>query len=536
MRYIVTSALPYANGLLHLGHAIGAYIPADIYARYRRMKGDRVIFICGTDEHGTPIAIQAEKEGIPPKKLVDKYHELIKETFRRLGISFDIFSRTTKSHHYELSQKFFLKLLENNYIYKKTVKRPYCEKCRRFLPDRYVIGICPYCKAKDQRGDQCEVCGKQLEPNELIEPKCIICGNKPVERETTHWFFKLSAFSAKLEEWLNKNKHWPENVRNFSLGWLREGLRDRSITRDLEWGVPVPLEEAKGKVLYVWFDAPIGYLSFLQELVGEEWEKVWNNSRVVHFMGKDNVPFHAIIWPAMLLGYGLKLPWYISANEYLMLEGRKMSTSRGWVVWLHEILEKFDADQVRFYLIRINPEQKDANFSWKEFQSVCNTELIGIIGNFIHRVLVLAYRSLGEVSIDKDEREDCRNVIGKAGELIESFKFKEALKEIINFATEGNRYLNEREPWNMSREDKMFKDVLSVCCTKVVAISILLAPFLPFSAQKLWELLGLEGKVHEQGWDFPNIEKVNIVGEPKPLFRKIDDMEISNELEKLSEK
>ena len=361
-RLLVTSALPYANGPLHVGHAIGAYLPADIYVRYNRLCGNDVLYICGSDEHGTPITVSAEKENTSPQKIVDRYHNKIKDAFSDLGISFDNFSRTTRDIHYKNSQKFFTQIEKNGFIYKKTVNRPFCPSCNRFLPDRFVKGVCPECKSEDQRGDQCEACGKQLEPHELNDSYCIICKGKPVQKETLHWFFKLSSFSDKLRTWIEENRHWPDNARNFSLGWITEGLEDRAITRDLSWGVPVPLPEAEGKVLYVWFDAPIGYISATQEWAEqrgtpEEWEKYWtDDSKIVHFIGKDNIPFHAIIWPAMLMAEGkYNLPWQISSNEYLTLEGKKMSTSRGWVLWLHDLLSEFDPDLVRYYLLSINP-------------------------------------------------------------------------------------------------------------------------------------------------------------------------------------
>ena len=540
-RFLVTSALPYANGPLHIGHAIGAYIPADVYVRYLRLKGKEVIYICGTDEHGTPISVQAEKEGVTPKELVDKYHKIIKDTFDKLGISFDNFSRTTSKLHYELSREFFLKIMEKGYIYKKRVSRPYCKRCKRFLPDRYVRGICPECGAKDQRGDQCEVCGKQLEPHELKEAYCAICKEKPVMKETEHWFFKLSEFSEKLEQWILKNEHWPPNAKNFSLGWIKKGLEDRAITRDLDWGVPVPLEEAKGKVLYVWFDAPIGYISATKEWAikikkPEEWKKYWKDKgcKIVHFIGKDNIPFHAIIWPAMLMAHGgYNLPWQISSNEYLNLEGRKMSTSRGWVIWLHDILAKFPADYLRYYLIAINPSKHDADFSLAEFKEKVNNELISNFGNFVYRVLsFIKSRFDGKVPEPRDEgevkaiEEKVSKIVGEVENHLENFRFSQALYAGMSLASLGNEYFQQNEPW---KNEEKAKDVLFICANLTRTLAIVMLPFIPFSATRLLEMLNI--KSENLSWD--SAKKFSMapgheISEAKMLFRKISDEAIKS--------
>ena len=534
-RILVTSALPYANGPVHVGHAIGAYLPADVYVRYHRMKGSDVVYVCGTDEHGTPITVTAEQEGISPKEVVDKYYMIIKDAFHNLGISFDNFSRTTKKFHYKNSQDFFLGILDRGYIYKKAVERPYCPNCNRFLPDRFVRGKCPYCNAEDQRGDQCEACGKQLEPHELENSYCIICKTEPIQKETEHWFFRLSRFSGKLRKWISENRHWPDNARNFSLGWISEGLEDRAITRDLDWGVPVPLEGADGKVLYVWFDAPIGYISSTQEWAEdmgepERWEKYWKEDcRIVHFIGKDNIPFHAIIWPAMLMAHGnYNLPWQISSNEYLNLEGKKMSTSRGWVLWLHDFLSEFEPDLLRYYLLSINPAKHDADFSLKEFQHRVNNELVATLGNFINRTLRFLEKNDSVVpgvedfdDMDSEMQELIRESPESVGRHIENFRFLEALREFMRISHHGNEYFQKKEPWKGDSDTTLY-----MCANLTRTIAILSVPFLPFTAEKLWKMLNLEGSVFEQRWNDAAelaVEEGHKIGKIGLLFRKIDD-------------
>ncbi len=547
-RILVTSALPYANGPLHIGHAIGAYIPADVYVRYHRLKGNDVVYISGTDEHGTPIAVTADNEGITPQEVVDKYYKIIKKAFYDLGISFDNFSRTSRKEHHRLSQEFFLNIMKNGFIYKKIVERPYCTKCRRFLPDRYVRGICPFCGANDQRGDQCEICGKQLEPHELKKYYCTICRGKPVMKKTEHWFFRLSAFADRLEKWIYKNKHWPDNARNFSLGWLKEGLKDRAITRDLDWGVPLPVEGSEGKVLYVWFDAPIGYISSTIEWArnkGDDklWMRYWmeKECKIVHFIGKDNIPFHAIIWPAMLMAHkDYNLPWQISSNEYLNLEGKKMSTSRSWVIWLHDILSEFPADYLRYYLLAINPAKHDADFSLREFQHRINSELISTLGNFIHRTFTFIKRYnngiVPEEDIytkeDKDILRDIENYTNDVAHNIENFRFSQALFSMMNLAHRGNEYFQHKEPW---KKENTYGTTLFICANIVRTLSILMFPFIPFSAEKTWKMLNLDGKLSEQRWEDAarlSISSGHRIGKITTLFSKIDDSQIDRFIKK----
>lgn len=546
-RILVTAALPYANGPAHIGHAIGAYIPADVYTRYHRMVGNDVIYICGTDEHGTPISVTAEREGVNPKRVVDKYHGIIADSFERLGISFDNFSGTARPIHYKHAQEFFTTILEKGLIYPKEVSRPFCPSCKRFLPDRYVKGICPKCMAEDQRGDQCEECGKQLEPDELKKPYCALCHTPPEMKKTKHWYFKLSKFSAKLNRWIQSNRHWPDNSRNFCLSWIREGLEDRAITRDLKWGIPVPLKEAAGKVLYVWFDAPIGYISSTEEWgkrCKRDWKKYWTDASIVHFIGKDNIPFHGIIWPAMLMAQGgYKLPWQIASNEYLNLEGKKMSTSRGWVVWLGDALDAVDPDMLRYYLLSINPAKHDADFSWKELQTRVNNELNDVLGNFVHRTLTFTQRFFdGTVpargELDKRDKEVLAR-IEKAplaiGNLIAGFEFQKALKELMLLAQLGNQYFNEKAPWKLVKEDMdMAGTCLNICLNLNRCIGILGAPMLPFTAETIWKSLGEKGSVHEQDWKGAGEPTLSgKIGVPRPIFRKIEDEEVQAQLDRL---
>jgi methionyl-tRNA synthetase len=541
-RFLVTAALPYANGPLHVGHAIGAYIPADVYVRYSRLVGKDVVFVCGTDEHGTPIAVAAEKEGISPKAIVDKYHASMVADFAKLGISFDNFSRTTLKLHYEVSQNFFLNILEEGYVYKKTVERPFCPNCNRFLPDRYVRGTCPHCKSKDERGDQCEACGKQLEPHELLESYCVNCKNTPVMKKTDHWFFKLSAFTDKLHKWVECNKHWPDNARNFALGWIKEGLEDRAITRDIDWGVPVPLEGAKGKVLYVWFDAPIGYISSTMEWaekIGkpDEWEKYWltPETKIVHFLGKDNIPFHTIIFPAMLMAQGeYNLPWMISSNEYLTLEGRKMSTSRNWVIWLKDFMDSYEPDLLRYYLLSINPEKKDADFSLRDFQSKINNELVATYGNFIYRSLSFIERNNSVVpspdkydDLDKKMLEVIESAPKKVGGHIEKFKLLDAIKEFMAIAAFGNEYFQKKEPWKNAENHT----TLYLCANLCRTLAIISQPFLPHTAEEVWKMMELEGSLKDQNWDAAGklgVHANHLIGKPKVLYKKIEDTDIAD--------
>ena len=543
-RFLVTSALPYANGPVHIGHAVGAYLPADIFVRYRRARGDDVVFVCGTDEHGTPISVAADAEKVSPREIVEKYHKIQADAFAKLGVAFDNFSGTARPHHHKLSQEFFTTIYKKGFIYEKTVLRPYCGSCKRFLPDRYVKGVCPNCKSEEQRGDQCEKCGKQLEPDELLEPYCIICRNKPVMRETKHWFFKLSEFSEPLRRWIEGNGHWPENARKFALGWIREGLLDRAITRDLSWGIPVPLKEAEGKVLYVWFDAPIGYISSTMEWaekVGKpnEWRKYWTKpTRIIHFIGKDNIPFHTIIWPATLIAEGsYSLPWQIASNEFLNLEGQKVSTSRGWVIWLHDILSEFDADAVRYYLISIAPETHDSDFNLGEFQEKVNKELIGTFGNFINRSLTFIEKNGGVVPEPKGfDGEDnalievMRKAPGEIGGFLEKLSAKNALAALLTVSQRGNEYFQHKEPWKSENATTLY-----VCANLVRTLSVLSHPFLPHSAQKIWAMLGEKGDIKSEKWACAGELKVEAgrkLGKIGVLYKKIEDDKIGDFKEK----
>jgi methionyl-tRNA synthetase len=544
-RYLVTAALPYANGPIHIGHAIGCYIPADVYTRYRRLVGDEVIYICGTDEHGTPITVSAEKEGVTPREIVDKYHRMHGEAFRGVGVDFDNFSGTAREIHYGVSQDFFRRVDENGYIHKETVERPFCPNCKRFLPDRYVKGKCPNCGSEDERGDQCEACGKQLEPHELVNPYCDICRQAPVMRETEHWFFELSKLGGELEEWVAGDRvcpNLPSNARNFALGWIKEGLKDRAITRDMTWGVPVPVKGSDGKVLYVWFDAPIGYISSTKEWAqgrGEpdEWKKYWVNkkTRIVHFIGKDNIPFHIVIWPAMLMAEGgYNLPWQVASNEFLNLEGQKMSTSRGWVIWLHDILSEFDADAVRYYLISIAPETSDSDFKLGEFRDKVNSELIGTLGNFINRTLMFIKSRKGGVvpepakmdGVDKAFVEDIKSSADTVGSELERFKFKAGLDALLSVAQKGNQYFQGREPWKGGNDTTLY-----LCTNMCRSLAILMYPFLPFSAERIWRMLNLKDSVAEQKWESAGELGVIAgqgIGEVSTLYGKIEDDKIKS--------
>lgn len=553
-KILVTSALPYANGPLHLGHLAGAYLPADIYVRYQRMKGHEVLFICGTDEHGVPITLTAEKEGVAPEEIVNRYHENIRTSFEKLGISFDNFSGTARPIHHRTAQEIFLHLNEKGYLEEREVPQLECPKCKRALPDRFVEGICPSCKSPGARGDQCETCGKWLEPSALIEPKCKICGTPPVLTLTRHWFFRLSALQPELEAWVAEHPRWKENVKNFCRGWFEAGLEDRPITRDISWGVPVPLPEAEGKVLYVWFDAPIGYISSTKEWAERQgqpdrWKEYWLDSEteLVHFIGKDNIVFHAIVFPATLMAHGgFVLPSDIPANEFLNLEGRPLSTSRNWAVWVPDYLETFPPDPLRYSIARNAPETRDTDFTWKDFQAKNNDELADILGNFINRSLSFCQRffegrvpELGPLG-DADRRilQTIRESARRIGERLEVFEIRDALRQLMLTAKEGNRYFDEKQPWATRKTDP-------VDCATTLHLSIRLAsvlaqtlyPFLPFSAERTWRMLGLGGGVGESAWDLIGSEELapgHPTGELGILFPKIDDEAIERQIQKLT--
>ncbi|MEM2933693.1 MAG: methionine--tRNA ligase [Methanocellales archaeon] len=551
-KVLVTTAWPYANGPLHLGHIAGCYLPADIFVRYQRMIGSEAIMVSGTDEHGTPISVRAEVEKTTPREIVDKYYQIIAQSLEALGCSYDLFTRTTTENHYETVQAFFLKLYEKGYIYKKSMLLPFCPNCRKFLPDRYIEGKCPRCGAEGARGDQCDACGRTLDPLELIDPYCKHCSSRPVARESEHYFFKLSAFQDQLIKWVeSKSSVFKPNVYTFTINWLKEGLVDRPITRDLEWGVQVPLENAKGKVIYVWFDAVIGYLSATKEYFkgSDDWKQYWQNkeAEIYYFIGKDNIPFHTIIWPAMLLAHGdLNLPSNVPANEFLNLQGSKFSTSRNYAVWLNDYLATFESDPLRYALTINMPETRDADFTWDEFQRRNNEELVSTFGNFAHRVLTFIERFFqaripepGEFQ-ERDLKlfEEIKKAEREIGEFIEKFEFKRALNRLMQLATAGNQYLNEMEPWRLVKSDrKRGATVLYAAANLARALAILSAPFLPFSAEKLWHMLGYDSSVHKQSW-YSTSERIALnqqLKEVKPLFRIIEREEIEREKAKLKD-
>lgn len=554
-KILVTSALPYANGPLHIGQIAGAYLPADIFVRYQRLRKRDVVYMCATDEHGVPITLTAEKEGTTPEKVVEHYYQIIKDSFEKFGMSFDHFSATHRQIHHETSQDFFLKIYENGYIEKQDVQQMFCDSCNRFLPDRYIEGTCPVCGSEGARGDQCEKCGRWLSPEEIIDPKCKICGNPPKMKTSTHWFLQLEKFQDRLASWLDTKPTWKDNVRRFCEQWFKAGLQPRAITRDIDWGIQVPLEEAKGKVLYVWFDAPIGYISATKEWaqkIGEpdKWKEYWLNqdAELVHFIGKDNIVFHAMVWPAMLMGYGeYVLPTDIPANEFLNLENEKISTSRNYAIWLHEVLEEFPADYLRYYLNAIAPEKSDSNFAWDEFQNRINGELADIFGNLVNRSLTFVKRfSKGLIPPLNTLREDDQAMLDeiktakeKITAALETYQFKRAQTEWMNLARAGNQYFQKSAPWELQKTDQdACSTVLHVCMLLVKNLAVLGAPFLPFTAQKTWEILGIEGSVHEQSWDeigsFRLEEGHPIAKKWGVLISKVDDKVIQPQKDKLA--
>lgn len=554
-RILVTSALPYANGSLHLGHLAGAYLPADIYVRYQRMRQREVLFVCGTDEYGVAITIAAEKAKKSPQEFVDFYWQQMNDTFKRAGISFDIFSRTTAPEHIPQAQEFFLTMHRKGLLVEKTVKQLYCPNDKRFLADRYVEGICPHCGNPGARGDQCESCGKWIDPLELIEPKCMVCGTRPEVRETSHFFIPLGRFQQQVKDWLDTKKHWRDNVLNFCYGWIKEGLTDRSITRDISWGIPVPLPGYEGKVLYVWFDAPIGYITATQvwaKRLGQpdKWKEYWRNpdTKLVHFIGKDNIVFHAIVWPAMLMGQeGYILPADVPANEFLNLEGRKLSTSRNFAVWLHEYLDRFPADPLR-YAIAVNmPETKDADFSWKEFQMRNNSELADILGNFVNRTLTFVQKNFANRVPAAHELNDAdRRMLAalnawpeKLAAAYENYEFRRATKEFMDLGREANKYFNDEEPWRTLKHDRnRCATTMHICLRVCKALAVLMSPTLPFSAARLWKMLNLAGNVEKQNWltaPIAPFAENHLLGTPEILFTKIEDEAIAPEIARLEE-
>jgi methionyl-tRNA synthetase len=534
-------AWPYANGSLHLGHIAGCYLPADIFARFNRMKGNDVLMVSGSDEHGTPITITAEKEKTTPQSIVDRYNQEHTKNMKQMGISFDLFTRTTTKNHEKVVQDIFSTLYKNKDIYKKSVDAFFCKDCSRFLPDRYIEGTCPYCGSEKARGDQCDECGKLLDPQELKSVKCKICGSTPEIKTSDHLFFALSNFEAKLLDWIKDKKHWKSSVWKFTQNWLKNGLKDRAITRDIEWGVKIPIDGFEDKRIYVWFDAVIGYLSASKEwskIKGEQdkWEEWWKNKDAKHyyFLAKDNIPFHTLIWPSIIMGYrkNLNLPHDIPANEYLRLKGEQFSKSRGTAVWVPDILEKFDVDAIRYYLSINMPENKDTNWIWDDFIAKNNDELVGTYGNFIHRVVTFTFKNYGEIpklgkldDLDKKALKEIEVTAKSVADSVEKCNFKQGLRTAMNLAQFGNFYFDQKQPWSLVKNDKeACGTALHICFKIVKALAVLMSSFLPFSSNQIWKILGEKNSLLTNSWNFA-LEDLKVgtpLEKPMPLFKKLD--------------
>ena len=549
-RTLVTAALPYANGPVHIGHLAGVYVPADIYVRYLRLRGEEVLLIGGSDEHGVPVTIRAKKEGCTPQDVVDRYHNLIKDSFKRFGISFDIYSRTTSATHRQLASDFFRKLYDNNKFTKLESEQYYDEQAHEFLTDRNIEGECPRCHAQGAYGDQCEKCGSTLSPDELINPKNKLTGNPLVKKPTTHWYLPLNDYQQWLEKWiLEDHKEWRSNVYGQCKSWLDNGLQPRAVTRDLDWGIPVPVEGAKGKVLYVWFDAPIGYISNTKELLPDTWETWWKDesTRLIHFIGKDNIVFHCIVFPTMLKAEGTYiLPDNVPSNEFLNLEGDKISTSKNWAVWLHEYLNDFPGKQdvLRYVLTANAPETKDNDFTWKDFQARNNSELVAILGNFVNRTLVLTHKyfegkvpQAGELTdYDRNTIAEFMNVKEVLENNLNNFHFREAQKEAMNLARIGNKYLADTEPWKLAKTDMARVATIMNLAMQITAnLAIAFEPFLPFSAEKLRNMIGLT----QLDWNKLGATDIIAAGtelaKPELLFEKIEDETIEAQIKRLQD-
>jgi len=551
-RILVAVAWPYANGPLHLGHIAGAYLPADIFARYHRTKGNEVLMVSGSDQHGTPITISAEQEGKAPSEIAAKYHQQFLDSWQKLGISFDLFTATGTANHARIAQGIFLSLLNKGYIYNSTVSQPYCPNCQRFLPDRYIEGTCPYCNSPGARGDQCDNCGKPINPVELVDPRCRLCAATPQFKDSEHFFFRLSAFRDRLLTWVKQQSHWRQNVLNFTTRYLEEGLKDRAITRDIEWGIPVPVAGFDRKRIYVWFEAVIGYLSATKEWAKssgdeERWRSFWQDdeTKSYYFIGKDNILFHTIIWPAMLMGCGnLNLPYDVPANEFLTIEGRKLSTSRNWAVWLPDYLSRYEPDPLR-YLLSINmPETSDADFSWGEFVRRNNDELVATYGNLAHRVLTFVYRRFnGCVPQPGEFDSHSQALIAKTDDTLKSMNgllyrchFREAIRSAMSLAQETNRYLDEKSPWKTIEQDRQASaTALYVAMSVLSCLKTALYPFLPFSSQKLHHLLGFDGDVEDGGWQLRFPSPGQELPSPAPLFSKLDEKLAEEETSRLGQ-
>lgn len=549
-RTLITSALPYANGPVHIGHLAGVYVPADIYARYLRLKGEEVMFVGGSDEHGVPITIKAKKEGVTPQDIVDRYHKIIKDSFEELGISFDVYGRTTSETHFKTASDFFRTLYDKGEFVEKTTMQLYDEEAGEFLADRYVTGTCPHCGNEHAFGDQCEACGTSLNVTDLINPKSALSGNVPVLRETSHWYLPLDKWEPTLKKWiLEGHKEWRPNVYGQCKSWLDMGLQPRAVSRDLKWGIPVPVEGAEGKVLYVWFDAPIGYISNTIDAAPEDWEKWWKDpdSRMIHFIGKDNIVFHCIVFPAMLMAHGgYNLPDNVPANEFLNLEDDKISTSRNWAVWLHEYLREMPGKQdvLRYVLTANAPEAKDNNFTWKDYQARNNNELVAILGNFVNRGMVLVHKyyggmvpAVGELTDeDKTVIEDVRKSVESLSDNLDKFKFREGLKDAMNIARIGNKYLADTEPWkliktNPVRTATILNTAIQICAN----LAVVFEPFTPFMAAKLAEQLRLKELKWDMAGSFDLVPDGIEIGKPELLFEKIEDSVVEAQVRKLQD-
>ena len=546
-RYLITSALPYANGPVHIGHLAGVYVPSDIYTRYLRLKGYDVISVCGSDEHGVPITIKARKEGITPQQVVDRYHEIIKRSFERLGMSFNIYSRTSSPTHRVTASEFFRKLYDEGKFIEQTSMQYYDEEAQTFLADRYIVGTCPHCHNEKAYGDQCEKCGSTLSPDELLDPHSAVSGAVPVKRETKHWYLPLDKYEGFLREWiLDGHKEWKSNVYGQCKSWLDLGLQPRAVSRDLDWGIPVPVEGADGKVLYVWFDAPIGYISATKDLT-PDWEKYWKSedTKMVHFIGKDNIVFHCIVFPSMLKAHGdYILPENVPANEFLNLEGDKISTSQNWAVWLHEYLDEFPGkeDVLRYVLCANAPETKDNDFTWKDFQARNNSELVAVLGNFVNRALVLTKKyydgvipACGELTdYDRATIDEIAKIKASLERNIENYHFREALKDAMAYARVGNKYLADTEPWKVIKTDpERVKTILNIALQITANTAIAIEPFMPFSAEKMLRMLAVEKFDWESLGSMSLLAAGHTIGEAQLLFEKIEDDVIQQQLDKL---
>lgn len=555
-KLFISCALPYANGPCHLGHLRSTYIPADIYARFNRMNNVDTLMVCATDEHGTPIAVRAEQENKSPKDITDVYHELIGNDLKACNISLDSFRRTTDKRHYEMAQEFFLTLNEKGYIYQQEIEQLYCDNCQRSLPDRYVEGICPYCDS-EARGDQCEVCGHHLDPIQLKEPHCLICEGTPHPQKSNQYYFKLEEFEDELKDWINNNEHLPKNVKNFAAEWVNEGLKNWIMSRDMKWGIPIPLDDAEGKVLYVWGEAFIGYQSSASQWADEhnlDWLDYWND-KTVHFIGKDIIYHHTIFWPSMLMGKNMKLPYSVIGGGYLSLEGRKMSTSKGWVIWVKDFLDKFDSDLLRYYMVINAPLDKDTDFSWDDFQRRINNELTDSLGNFVHRTFTFTHKFFdGKVpekgsfdELDEEFLSMIEQLPDKVADEIDTFNFRDGLQEIMTTCKFANKYFNDKKPWKAVKEDiESAKTCLYLSNQLVHTLAVVINPYLPETAQKIRGILNMPTEDVEGFMKFENrnplvcwdeakefLDEGYEINKAKPLFKKIEDDVINEEKEKL---